>query len=90
MAEDKVSRLAGILGFDPVKAEGAAGALADALEEINNERRLAARAKAKQLLTDAIGKAQKKQELDDAYRKESDKFEKDMGKLLVEIENLSK
>lgn len=86
---DKLEKLAGILGFDPQGDVAAVGAISEAVLEIANERKALAKLKAKELIAKAIDMSKKKAEIDKAYKQESIKWDKEMGKLMKEIEGLS-
>ncbi len=84
-----VDRLTRILGYDPSKGSSVAGAFADALKEIDEERAKETKAKAKDFLVKAIELRRKMAETKRQFASQEKKFDKELGKLLNNIESLS-
>ena len=83
-------RLQKVLGFDAAQANaGSADAFKDALAEINEERRVEGKAKAKELLKKAMELRSKQDKARKEFEAAAAKFEKELGQLLKTIEAMA-
>ena len=82
-------RLESLLGFDPAKADATSqDVVQQAVAEIQEERSKAAAAKAKEFITKGMELVQRFDAAQKAARKEEQKFEKDLKKLMDQIDRL--
>jgi vacuolar-type H+-ATPase subunit I/STV1 len=80
-------KLQKMLGFDPDKKTNITqDALSEAVKEINEERIKEVKARAKELLIKAMQLREQKVKLDREYNQQSGKFDKELGKILKQIE----
>lgn len=79
-----------ILGFDPSKSDNITkDAFIDVVKELQIEKMHAVKVKAKELLKKAMELKVNKDKADKEYKKQSDKFEKELGTLLRNISNMT-
>lgn len=80
-------KLQKLLGFDPDKRNNITqDALSEAVKEINEERIKEVKVRAKELLVKAMQLREQKVKLDREYNQQSAKFDKELGKILKQIE----
>jgi uncharacterized phage infection (PIP) family protein YhgE len=91
MADDRAfAKLEELLGFDPAKTgAGNAGVLQEAIKEINEENNKQLKQKAKDLLVQAMDLRRKMDAASKEFRKQEQKFAKELGKLLNRIEQMA-
>jgi hypothetical protein len=83
-----LARLQKLLGFDPDKRGSITqDVLSETIKEINEARVAEAKVRAKEMLTKALSLREQKVKLDKEYKKNSEKFDKELGKILKTIEN---
>lgn len=87
---DNVERLVDVLGFDPAKGGGADNAIIqEALQEIKDEQAKAKKAKAKEQLLKAAELRKKMVEAERQFEGQKKKFDKELGKVLNQIEAMA-
>jgi len=87
---DASLRLAEQLGFDPTKQPaGSADLLAEVVQEIQAERVAKARNKIKEVLLKAMELKTQHEKVRKDFEKESQRFEKELGKTLGELERMA-
>lgn len=74
-----------LLGFDPTKESPTKGVLTKALEKITEERDKTLQGKLEEQLRKAIDLAQRKKKLDSEYKTQSNKWNKELGKMLNQL-----
>lgn len=79
---NNTDKLAALLQFDPAKPVGTKTAFDEALAEVQKEEAEVAKAKAKDLLKNALDLQRKKQAAKKQFLAEDKKFDKQLGKLL--------
>jgi hypothetical protein len=85
--DQNVQKLSKMLGFNPDKKSNITqDALTEAVKEINEERIKEVKVKAKDLLIKAMQLREQKVKLDRDYAGQSKKFDKELGKILKQIE----
>lgn len=83
-------KLTEILGYDPTKNPSPTAAiLAEVANELRKEREDKARGRAKELLTKAVELRTQKADLDKKYQQAAQKFDKEFGKLMKQIDALA-
>ena len=87
---DKTKKLVDTLGFDPAKAPtGSAAVLTEVIAEITKERDDKIRIQLKELLTKAMDLRVTVEKAKKAFDKETQKYEKELGKILNDLERLA-
>ena len=87
---DNLERLVSVLGFDPAKGGGADNAIIqEALKEIQDEEAKAKKAKAKEQLLKAAELRKKMVEAERQFESQRKKFDKELGKVLNQIEAMA-
>ena len=79
-----------IIGFNPTKRPTPTATLfAEVAADLNKERVEKAKTQAKELITKAIDLTTQRDELEKKFRKEVERFDKELGKLMGQIDQLS-
>jgi len=82
-----IARLIRVLKYDPTKRQSLTGnVLQEVFDDVNKERINKAKEDTKVLISKAIEMTRQKADIDKTYRNTSQKFEKDLGKVMNQIE----
>ena len=86
--DSQMERVSKLLGFNPQEL-GVADAFKQALDEVKKERADAAKAKVKEKLVRLLDLQKQREEVKKKFAADDKKFEKEVGKLLAELEGSS-
>lgn len=88
-AKNNFDKLADLLGFNPLKENPNKSILQKALQKVTEEREQKIQVKVEEQLKKAIEIAQQKQKIDNEYKKQSEKFDKELGNIIKILMNVN-